>query len=55
VSVAATNWRHDCYDRLVASILATVLEKGKPVARRGRNATGLSYEKVAGLPKGNCS
>jgi hypothetical protein len=29
-------------------------DKGKPVARRGRKATGLSYElwEVAGLPKG---
>jgi hypothetical protein len=26
---------------LVVSIMATVLEKGEPVARRGRKATGL--------------
>jgi hypothetical protein len=27
-------------------------EKGKPAARRGRKATGLFYEEVAGPPKG---
>jgi hypothetical protein len=31
---------------------ATVLAKGKPAARRGRKATGLTREEVAGLPKG---
>ena len=41
VSLVATGKRHDCHDELVASILAMVLEKGKPAARQGRNATGL--------------
>jgi hypothetical protein len=31
--------------------MSSVLEKGKPVARRGRKATGL--QEVAGLPKGD--
>jgi hypothetical protein len=42
VSVVATDQRNDCYHRLVTSILATVLEKGRPAARRGRKAMSLS-------------
>jgi hypothetical protein len=40
VSPVATDQRYDCYERLVAGKLATVLvlEKGKPVARLGRKA-----------------
>jgi hypothetical protein len=37
-----------------AGIMVTVLEKGKPAARRGRKATGLPEEEAAGLPKGYC-
>jgi hypothetical protein len=55
VSAVATDQRDDCYGRLVTGILTSVLEQGKPAARRGRKATGLSQEKVAGLPKGDCS
>ena len=51
-SAVATDQGNDSYDRLVAKILATVLEKGeRPAARWRRKATGLQRE-VAGLPEG---
>ena len=54
MSAVATDQRDRCMVVLVTSILASVLEKGKPVARRGRKAYG-PLKEVAGLPKGDCS
>jgi hypothetical protein len=42
----------DRYERIVATILITVLEKGKPAMRLRYEATGRSYEVVAVLPTG---
>jgi hypothetical protein len=48
----ATPPRTTLFPTLVVSIMETVLDKGKPAARRGRKATGLPKEEVAGSPKG---
>jgi hypothetical protein len=56
VNAGSTDQRDDCYDRLAAGRLATVLvlEKGKPAASLRHKATGLSREEAAVPPKGNC-
>jgi hypothetical protein len=41
LSAAAGYYRADCYKVRVSCILALVLEKGNPAARRVRKATGL--------------
>jgi hypothetical protein len=38
----ATDRRDYCYERIVAGILATVVEKGTPAVRLRRKATGRS-------------
>jgi hypothetical protein len=49
VRVALPFRRRFCTLRIVASILATVLEKGKPAVRLRRKATGRT-KKSAGVP-----
>ena len=42
MSAVATDKRHDCYERIVASILATVLGKRELAVRLGPKAMGRS-------------
>jgi len=51
LSAVATDQRDDCYERIVASILVTVSDKGKPAVRLRRKDTGRSYEEAAVPPK----
>ena len=43
MGVVASDKRHDSYGKLAASILATVLGKGKPAAKRGCKAMSLVF------------
>ena len=47
----ATGYQATCYRSLVICTLTVVLEKGEPVARRGRKATGLCLEEAARMPR----
>jgi hypothetical protein len=54
VSAVATDQPDGCYERSIASILATVPDKGKPAVSLRRNATGRSCEVADVPPKGLC-
>ena len=52
VSALATDKRHDCYERIVPSILATVLGKRELAVRPRPKATGRSQKEAGVPPKG---
>ena len=53
-SAVATCERGDRCERIIAGILVTVLDKGKPAVRLRPKATGRSYEVAAVPPKREC-
>ena len=52
LSAVVTGKRDDCYERIVAGILVTVLDRGKPAGWPRRKATGRFQEDAAVPPKG---
>lgn len=58
LSAMATEQQNNCYERIVAGILATILEKGKPAVgprRKARaRARGRSQQEGAVLLIGEC-